>query len=108
MANDDLHEQPTQKFTPFETMVMARFDDLTARLTRFQHDTNERFVVLTSSQNGTNERLDALTMFQHDTNERLDALTMSARHERAARETRVESTDTKPIWEPRPCRDTER
>jgi chromosome segregation ATPase len=48
MSNDDLSEQPTQKLTAFETMVLARFDDLTATLTSFQHDTNERLEKLES------------------------------------------------------------
>jgi hypothetical protein len=48
MANDNLNEQPTQKLTPFETMVFARFDDLTATLASFQHDTNERLEKLES------------------------------------------------------------
>jgi chromosome segregation ATPase len=55
MANDDLHEQPAQKFTPFETMVLARFDDLTAtlmsfheRLETFKHEMNERLEKLES------------------------------------------------------------
>ena len=48
MSNDDLSEQPTQKLTAFETMVLVRFDDLTATLTSFQHDTNERLEKLES------------------------------------------------------------
>ena len=48
MSNDDLSEQPTQKLTAFETMVLARFDDLTGTLTSFQHDTNERLEKLES------------------------------------------------------------
>ena len=43
MANDDPNEQPTQKLTAFETMVLARFDDLAANLAGFQRETNERF-----------------------------------------------------------------
>ena len=43
MANDDPNEQPTQNLTAFETMVLARFDDLTANLAGFQRETNERF-----------------------------------------------------------------
>ena len=48
MANDDPNEQPTQKLTAFETMVLARFDDLTANLARSQRETNERFEKLES------------------------------------------------------------
>src|SRR6185503_2162758 len=48
MANDDPNEQPTQKLTAFETMVLARFDDLTANLSRSQRETNERFEKLES------------------------------------------------------------
>ena len=48
MANDDPNEQPTQKLTAFETMVLARFDDLSANLAGFQRETNERFERLES------------------------------------------------------------
>ena len=48
MANDDLTEPPTQKLTPFEKKVLARFDDLTATLATFQHDTTERLEKLES------------------------------------------------------------
>ena len=48
MANDDPNEQPTQKLTAFETIVLARFDDLTANLAGFQREANERFERLES------------------------------------------------------------
>ena len=42
MDDDNLTEEPTKKLTPFERMVLARFDDLARTLGTFQRDTNER------------------------------------------------------------------